>query len=639
MATGDPTRPDSQTSIPAVADGVNRDFGASNGVESARVPVGASVRVSIRQTLVPAIAVVAACTGPSLEPETAVARPPVASVDPRTDAEAAATERRAPEPLIDGLPLVPIPRTHPAVGRLRGRGSLSIGTTRDGFVMGCRSLPADAPLRMLEVHSRRGTGCATDDLVEALAKAARDVARAAPGSVMTVGNMSRTGGGDIPWSISHNSGRDADIGFFLLGPDGKPYVARDLVRLDRDGMGLDGEVPVRLDVRRTWLAVRSLLTNPAVEVQWLFVATPLKKAMLEHAKRREPPSALARAEEALVQPAHAKAHDDHIHLRIYCPPDDLLEGCQDRGTNRPWFVDRKARVDARVAELLPLLRARQPGTRAAAAAVLGRIGRSEHVPRLLAMLGDEVASVRLAAALAIAEAGPAGALPAVERAIRTAKDDAVAVALLQAVERGTAGEARAGSLARLLASQREFVADLGVFQARWTVARWSADALVRLGGARAVGELVDALGRPGVDEAAAVGALRELTASDPAMEPPPGVAPAAVAGAWRKWWARYRETDARAWYRQALLPTNGRQASGLGAPEAAGLMDLVRAIDWRWRGAVSLLRASAPAQAGRLPPDGIEPFTVLLDRILHQSTTASATLPAAENGTAIDTPD
>ena len=258
--------------------------------------------------------------------------------DPRLDVDVELSARRGLEPLLDTLPLTPIPRSHPGVGRLRGHGSLSIGTTRDGFIVDCRPLPTDEPaLKQLEVQSHRGTACGTDELVAALVKAARDVARLAPGVPMTVGNIGRVGGGDLSWSVSHNSGRDADLGFFLLGPDGKPFVARDLVRLDGGLRGFADGTPVRLDLRRTWLLVRSLLTNPDVEIQWLFVSSPIRKALLEFAKqRKEPPGVQARAEEAMAQPAHTKPHDDHVHLRVYCAPDDLLEGCRDRGTNRPW---------------------------------------------------------------------------------------------------------------------------------------------------------------------------------------------------------------------------------------------------------------------------------------------------------------
>ena len=158
-----------------------------------------------------------------------------------------------------------------------GPPTLSIGTTRDGFIANCRPLPTDEPnLKQLEVQSHRGTACGTDELVAALVKAARDVARLAPGVPMTVGNIGRVGGGDLSWSVSHNSGRDADLGFFLLGPDGKPFVARDLVRLDGGLRGFADGTPVRLDLRRTWLLVRSLLTNPDVEIQWLFVSSPIR---------------------------------------------------------------------------------------------------------------------------------------------------------------------------------------------------------------------------------------------------------------------------------------------------------------------------------------------------------------------------
>ena len=543
--------------------------------------------------------------------------PPVARVDVAAERSA----RRGLEPQLDTLPLTPIPRSHPVVGRLRGRGSLSIGTTRDGFIANCRPLPTDEPnLKQLEVQSHRGTACGTDELVAALVKASRDVARLAPGGAMAVGNVGRVGGGDISWSISHNSGRDADLGFFLLGPDARPFAARDLVRLDANLRGVADGTPVRLDLRRTWLAVRSLLTNPDAEIQWLFVSSPIRKALLEFAKqRKEPPGVQARAEEAMAQPAHTKPHDDHVHLRVYCAPDDLLEGCQDRGTNRPWFVDRKARMDARVSELLALLGSKDVDTRADAATVLGRIGRGETVPRLAALLDDRAATVRIAAARALRDTGFVPAPSELERRVLHAREPETTLALLQMVERGLSGEARAASLGRLLGSNREIVLDNGVFEAHWTIGGWAAAALVRLGGEHAVAALVAALERPGVDPAVVGEALRTLTGADPV---PAGTDE--VAAAWRGWWARHRKLEPLQWYQEALRTDHG-------APDVAGLLDVLRRADWRWRAAASLLRLTL-GRAARPANDAVEPLPVLFEKLLAIPAHADGETPASADG-------
>jgi len=48
----------------------------------------------------------------------------------------------------------------------------------------------------------------------------------------------------------------------------------------------------------------------------------------------ENPVLLAKAAALLHQPSDAQSHNDHMHLRIYCPRADRLYGCVDRGPQR-----------------------------------------------------------------------------------------------------------------------------------------------------------------------------------------------------------------------------------------------------------------------------------------------------------------
>jgi len=529
--------------------------------------------------------------------------------------EAAAPARRALATRLDDEPVVAIPRSHPKVGSLRGTGSLSIGTTRDGFVVDCRPLPESDTLKVLEVPARRGTACGTDELVEALVKASRDVAKASPGAVLTAGNIGRAGGGDIIWSISHNSGRDVDIGFYLRGPNGDQHLPPALIHVDATGSGTCGDLPVRFDVRRNWLLVKSLLSNPKVEVQWLFVSAGLKRLLLDHAKKkREPKSLIERADQVMARP-RGLSHDDHFHMRLYCAPDDLYEGCQDRGTNRPWFVDRTGRIDARARELLAASRSEVAAVRAAAVTVLGRLGRPSALPRAVEMLSDGASQVRIAAARAIRDLGVAGHLSAVEAAVARVREPEAVLALLQAIEWRLSGEAKAASLGRLLASNRAFVVSGPVFEARWTVGRWALDALSRTGGQYAVRELVQGIGRADAGPAAVARTLAELTGTDAARDETGDEAAEAVEAAWKAWWANSRKKDPVRWWEDSLR-ADGLLGAGNPSPttDPAALLDIVRKGDHRRRAAYGLLRARD--RKLRLPPDGMEPLPVLLERAL-----------------------
>jgi penicillin-insensitive murein endopeptidase len=92
-----------------------------------------------------------------------------------------------------------------------------------------------------------------------------------------------------------------------------------------------------LDVRRTWALVRALLEDASVEVQWLFIDQPLGQLLLrEAAASSADPALVARAAVLLHAPTDSQAHDDHMHVRVYCDVADRPFGCVDRGPQRWW---------------------------------------------------------------------------------------------------------------------------------------------------------------------------------------------------------------------------------------------------------------------------------------------------------------
>lgn len=567
------------------------------------------------------------------------------------DAGIVGSPRRGLETRLQGLPLPLVPRSHPRVGRLTGRGSLAIGTTRDGFVVDCRPFPLEGPHhRVLAVQARRGTNCGTDEMVAALLRAAEAVATRYPGAILPVGNLSRAGGGDIPWSISHNAGRDADIGFYLVDPDGRQVVPEDLVRLDGAGRAEvtrpDGQaVPVRLDVPRTWWFVRSLLTDPAIEVQWLFVARPIREMLLQHAERRGEPAALvAKAAEALAQPRRALPHDDHLHVRIYCALDDLYEGCRDAGSDRSWHVARPDRVEARVRELQGLLRSRSPGTRAAAITVLGRLDRREFLPVFARALSDRDPGVRLAAATALREAGVTGVEDAVVRAVSQGSDPALVPVLLDAVNRTLHGGRRVEVLARLLDVKREYRLDFGVFAVARTVADAALEELEASPPPLAVPVLVEALRKASTDREAIRRALTSLTAFDPGPSGDP-------VAAWDAWWKAHRRHAPEQWYTSAfrdagVLSSGGALGPGdlealarvvQGEADAGRPLEALRRAAWRL-----LTRWAArldPKWRRPWPADSIEPWGVLARAMAPvQSATVSVTTSESRTDFGCDDP-
>jgi penicillin-insensitive murein endopeptidase len=169
-------------------------------------------------------------------------------------------------------------------------------------------------------------------IVAAIERAAAEVARQRPGGAdLVVADLSAQQGGRIPRHRSHRSGRDVDLLFYALTPDGRSVENPGFVHFGPDGLAhTDRRSPrfVRLDVPRQWVLVRTLLTNPEAHVQWLFVARWLEALLVEYAEALgEPQEIIWRAQKVLHQPSDSANHDDHIHMRLACTPDEAVAGC------------------------------------------------------------------------------------------------------------------------------------------------------------------------------------------------------------------------------------------------------------------------------------------------------------------------
>ena len=176
-------------------------------------------------------------------------------------------------------------------------------------------------------------------LVGALERAAAAVAAARPDSPpLVIGDLSAERGGRIARHRSHRTGRDADLLFYVLTPDGRPIANTGFHRFGKDGIAEVDNAFIRIDVDRTWLLVRALASDDAAQIQWLFVARWLEAMLIEHAMARgEPDELVARAQKLLHQPSDSFAHDDHIHVRIACSLDDAVRGCRGGGYQWPWL--------------------------------------------------------------------------------------------------------------------------------------------------------------------------------------------------------------------------------------------------------------------------------------------------------------
>jgi penicillin-insensitive murein endopeptidase len=231
-------------------------------------------------------------------------------------------------------------------GMASGRGH-SVGTAQNGWLDGGLPLLDGPALRVLGHTRQRNFVWGTTELASLLQRSAAAVASEFPGSVLHVGNLSRLGGGDIPPSVSHNSGRDADVIFFAFDRLGGSREATGFTHYDAEGIADSPPAEtgrLEFDTARNWTLVRHLLSDPRVVVQWIFVSVPLRNRLLDYALRQgEPWSLRQRATHVLVQPRDSSPHADHFHVRIACPAADRPACIDGFGTTAG---ARTAQVDA-----------------------------------------------------------------------------------------------------------------------------------------------------------------------------------------------------------------------------------------------------------------------------------------------------
>lgn len=177
-------------------------------------------------------------------------------------------------------------------------------------------------------------------LVSALTRIAAEVEAELPGSTLVVGDLGAQSGGKIPGHASHRSGRDVDLLFYTQTPAGAPVVSPGFVRFEGDGLAVvpDSGDYVRLDIPRNWLLIKKLVSDREIAVQFLFVSKPLEALLMDYARARGEPLELQhRAQTVMLQPGDSLPHDDHLHLRVACSPDETHAGCSGGGPYWEWL--------------------------------------------------------------------------------------------------------------------------------------------------------------------------------------------------------------------------------------------------------------------------------------------------------------
>jgi penicillin-insensitive murein endopeptidase len=215
----------------------------------------------------------------------------------------------------------------------------SVGMPNSGSQTGAVELPAQG-VGFARYRPQGRNHWGRPRLVSALTRIAAEVETELPGGVLVIGDLGAQRGGQIPGHASHRSGRDVDLLFYALTPAGAPVPSPGFVRYEPDGLAIvQGSADyVRLDVAREWLLVKKLLNDREIGVQFLFISRPLEALLMDYARARGEPLELQyRAQTVMLQPGDSLPHDDHLHLRIACSPDETQAGCSGGGPYWEWL--------------------------------------------------------------------------------------------------------------------------------------------------------------------------------------------------------------------------------------------------------------------------------------------------------------
>ncbi len=182
-------------------------------------------------------------------------------------------------------------------------GSMAFGTAAHGGLLNPVRMPEDD--RWIIVHPPHAWG--TAETIQYLVTAIDAVNEQFPASPpLFVGDISQREGGYMYPHLSHQSGRDVDVGYFYKS---KPAWYRRATRGN-------------LDAPRTWGLIRTLIAH--TDVRYIFIDRRVQRVLREYAEKigedngwlesifhgtdTEPPIIL-----------HEPGHDTHFHVRFYNP--------------------------------------------------------------------------------------------------------------------------------------------------------------------------------------------------------------------------------------------------------------------------------------------------------------------------------
>ncbi len=182
-------------------------------------------------------------------------------------------------------------------------GPLSVGLPNSGRLFNAVELPESKYFHRVSPDYAFGTEETVNYLTTAVARVHEQYPDSDP---LFVGHLSRKSGGHLAPHLSHQSGRDVDLGFYYS--DKPRWYARATTE--------------NLDVARTWALVRAIIIETDVEMVLVdhSVIGMLKSYALSHG---EDPVWVERIfsgkEGGRMIIRHARGHRTHLHIRFFNP--------------------------------------------------------------------------------------------------------------------------------------------------------------------------------------------------------------------------------------------------------------------------------------------------------------------------------
>lgn len=188
-----------------------------------------------------------------------------------------------------------------------------VGYYRDGSLENGVNLPVSGEgyMRLFLEHDR---GWGAVELINLITASAWQMSRAYPGEArLQVEDLSARFGGKITDHGSHQNGLDADLTYYRI--DNLEHEPSRSYQMYSPPMVVNGLISPNFHSEKNWALVKSLHQNG--NVNRIFMDQVIKNELCRYARSVGEDQSYS---EVLRSLRHEENHQDHLHVRLHCPP-------------------------------------------------------------------------------------------------------------------------------------------------------------------------------------------------------------------------------------------------------------------------------------------------------------------------------